>query len=98
MTSTNFLQTKLVCFGVMLVLGTVGLTAAAERTVLGEFISSDFCSDCQLAAPVVSGLVDSYPEFAIIGVHFGDPYWTDWGNARQVFYSSISNTTPVLRL
>ena len=93
MSETSF-SIRLGCLGMLVVFAFLGPAAAAERTVLGEFISSDYCVDCQAAAPFVSGLIDSYPDFGVIGVHFGDEFNTSWGNARATFYGPMGFTTP----
>ncbi len=67
---------------------------AEDRTVLGEFFTSIGCNTCATAGPVVSGLIDAQPRFAVIEYHFGDAYATAWSDQRAAFYGVSGDTLP----
>jgi hypothetical protein len=73
---------------VALALGLTVVARAAERKVLGElFLRSDYCSDCESAATVVSDMIDQYPDaLAVVEYHVLDPYATPFGDGRAAFY------------
>jgi thiol-disulfide isomerase/thioredoxin len=63
-------------------------TASVERTVLGEYFTGTWCDDCELAGPVVGGLIDEYPgTFAVVEYHVSDEFSYAWGEARGDYYA-----------
>ncbi len=84
------------CFKTVLLITTLGVCAlgadqqaeAAERTVLCEEFTDNWCVSCSHAGPALSLLVDTYRDsFVLVQYHYGsDGYSTQWSDARWAFY------------
>ena len=61
---------------------------SAERMVLAEHFTADWCGYCTYAGGALNQMRDTLPEdtFTFIQVHKQDAYSTAWGNGRLSFY------------
>lgn len=64
---------------------------AAERVVLVEEFTNQWCHSCGVAGEAFTLLLDTYPDsFAFVQMHVNDPTATPWGDARYAFYGGTA--------
>jgi hypothetical protein len=57
--------------------------SAAERVVLCEEFTSQFCHSCAYAGPALSRLLDTYDDtFVLVQYHLADAYMLPWSTQR----------------
>ncbi len=89
--------------GVIVALLVAGMTLSgtsiavgAQRTVLCEEFSSQWCSSCSYAGPALDMLVDVYEgSLAFVQYHHSDTYALPWSEERWAYYAAQYTPTTV---
>ena len=78
------------CLGLVVVLSYLvssHTSVAAERRVLMEKFTADWCYWCQFVGRGLNMLIEEFPDDVIaIDIHVSDPDETVWGLQRDTFY------------
>ena len=76
--------------------GAPEVAVAAERMVLCEEFTNQWCYNCSFAGPALGNLLDVYGDsFAFVQYHLEDGYALPWGDARAGFYSTEHTPTAI---
>jgi len=79
-----------------LAVGNVVPVEGAERTVLCEEFTNNWCGACGYAGPALSRLLDVYPDsFVLVQYHWLDGHETPWSDARWAFHGVEFTPTAV---